>query len=77
MSNIVVTPEFVRIESPPVMRAIIDHFLDHAHVFGHDAHGWPVLRFEFACAPWLMDKLAAFGAVVEDLEPEPVEELID
>ena len=31
------------------------------------------MRFEFACDAWLQDKLASYGAVGEDLEPEPEE----
>lgn len=74
MKKVVVTPEFVNIQAPAVMQAMIEHFLEHAHVVGSDASGRPILRFEFACAPWLMDKLAAFGAGFEDLEPEPAEQ---
>lgn len=74
MKKIVVTREFVNVESPPVMQAMIGLFLEHVHIAGHDARGWPILSFEFACAPWLVDKLAAFHATCEDLEPEPAEE---
>ena len=40
----VVTPEFIDIEAPPIMRAIIGHVLDHADVVVEDRQGRPVLR---------------------------------
>jgi len=55
------------------MRALLLHVFDHADVVGHDKAGRPILRFEFACAPWLMDKLSSFDASREDLEAEPDE----
>ena len=73
MSKVVVTPEFMNLEAPELSRAILAHIIAHADLVGHDLSGRPVLRFEFACDPWLMDKLAAFGASSEDLETEPDE----
>ena len=70
MSKVLITPEFINLESPPVMRALLHHLFDHAHIVDHDVSGKPILRFEFACVPWLMDKLAAFGASDDDHEAE-------
>lgn len=75
MSEIIVTPEFINLESPPVMRALLRHIVEHADIIGEDIAGLPVLRLEFSCAPWLIDKLAAFDASREDHEAEPDKEL--
>lgn len=74
MDRIVVTPEFIDIEASPVARALLAHIIDHADIVSHDHAGRPVMRFEFSCEPWLLDKLAAFGASREDLEAEPLED---
>jgi len=73
MSKVLITPEFINLESPPVMRALLQHIFDRADIVGHDPSGHPVLRLEFGCDPWLMDKLAAFGTRDDDLELEPEE----
>lgn len=74
MSKVVITPECINLESPPVMRALLHHLFDHADIVDHDDTGKPILRFEFACTPWLLDKLSSFNASREDLEPEPIED---
>ena len=61
MSNVVVTPEFLNLESPRLARAILEHVIAHADIVGEDPAGRPIIRFEFVCPPWLMDKLAAYG----------------
>jgi hypothetical protein len=71
MSNVVVTPEFLNLEAPRLARAILEHVIAHADIVGEDPAGSPIMRFEFVCPPWLMDKLAAYGAAGEDIEPEP------
>ena len=73
MSKIIVTPEFLNLESPHLARAILEHIIANGDIVGEDLHGRPVIRFEFACDPWLMNKLASYGAAGEDLEPEPEE----
>lgn len=73
MSKVVVTPEFIDLESPAVMRALIHHLIEHADIVGHDQFGQPILRFEFACPSWLLDKLSSFNARREDFEAEPAE----
>lgn len=73
MSKVMITPEFIDLESPPVMRALLHHLFEHADIVGDDPRGRPVLRFEFACPSWLLDKLASFNASREDLEAEPDE----
>ena len=73
MSKVVITPECINLESPPVMRALLHHLFDHADIVDHDQAGRPILRFEFTCAPWLMDKLSSFNASRADFEPEPIE----
>ncbi len=70
MSNVFVTPNFLNLESPLITRAILKHIIAHADIVGEDAGGRPVLRFEFACEPWLIDKLASYGAAEEDAEAE-------
>ncbi len=55
------------------MRALLHHVIEHADIVDHDLSGKPVLRFEFACPPWLLDKLSSFNASHEDLEAEPDE----
>lgn len=58
-----------------MLRALLRHIVEHADCEGFDAFGRPVLRFEFACEHWLLDKLAALGAGDEDLEEDdPAEE---
>ena len=37
---------------------------------GADDRGWPIIQHEFACPPWLLEKLAAYGARNEDLQEE-------
>ena len=70
MSKAVITPEFMNLESPMVMRALLHHVIEHADIVGDDRSGRPVLRFEFACPPWLLDKLSSFNASLEDFEAE-------
>lgn len=73
MSNVVVTPEFLNLESPRLARAVLEHIIANGDIVGEDIGGRPVIRFEFPCDPWLMDKLASYGVAGEDLEPEPEE----
>jgi hypothetical protein len=73
MSTVIVTPEFLNLEAPCLAVAILEHIIANADVVGEDRQGRPVMRFEFVCEPWLMDKLAAYGAINEDLEIEPDE----
>ena len=68
MAKVITTPEFVDIDHPLVARALLRHIVDDADIVGTDARGRPVMRFEFAAEPWLLDKLAAMGAGEEDLE---------
>jgi len=70
MSKIIVTPECLNLESPILSRAILEHIIANADMVGEDHAGRPVMRFEFACDPWLMDKLATYGTASEDREVE-------
>lgn len=70
MRNVIVTPEFLNLEAPRLARAVLEHIIAQADIVGEDPAGHPVMRFEFVCPPWLMDKLAAYGAAGEDIEPE-------
>ena len=74
MSNVIVTPEFLNLESPRLAKAILEHIITHADIVGEDRAGHPVMRFEFSCEPWMMEKLASYGAAGDDLEAEPDEE---
>lgn len=71
MSHVIVTPEFLNLESPYLARAILEYIVANADIVGEDIGGRPIMRFEFACDTWLQDKLASDGAAGEDLEPEP------
>ena len=62
--------QWIDLESPTVLRSLLRHIVEHADVAGIDAFGRPVLRFEFACEHWLLDKLAALGATAEDMEDD-------
>ena len=73
MSNLVITAEFMNLESPHLAKAILAHVIANADIVGEDLRGRPIMRFEFSCESWLMDKLAVFGAEDEDLEAEPDE----
>lgn len=42
MSRAIVTPEFIDLEAPPIMRALLAHILDHPDIAGEDAKGRPV-----------------------------------
>jgi hypothetical protein len=66
----IITPEFIDLEAPPIMRALLGHILDHADIAGEDAKGRSILRLELPCESWLIDKLAAFGARHEDREED-------
>ncbi len=70
MGHVIFSPAFIDLEHPAILRALFRHILDHADVAGVDVRGRPVLRFEVVCEPWLLDKLAAFGAAEEDLEDD-------
>ena len=70
MADLVIPPEFLDLEHPTVLRSLLRHIVEHADCDGVDAFGRPVLRFEFACEPWLLDKLATLGAGEEDLEDD-------
>lgn len=75
MAELVIPPQFLDLEQPTVLRVLIRHIVEHADCDGIDALGRPILRFEFACEQWLLDKLAALGAGDEDLEEDdPAEE---
>lgn len=73
MARARVTPEFIDLDHPLIARAILMQILDHTHVVGTDDRGWPIIQHEFACPPWLLDKLAVMGSAEEDLEEEAVE----
>lgn len=65
-----VSPEYIDIDHPAVTRAILMEILDNTHVVGVDDRGWPIIRHEFACPPWLLDKLACYGSHDIDLEDD-------
>ncbi len=71
------TAEFIDFEHPAIAGAILAHIVEHADVVGTDRRGRTVMRFEFAAPPWLIDKLAAFGARQADLEPDDDFEMED
>lgn len=71
MTNIIVTPEFLNLEAPRLAKAVLDHIIAHADIVGEDPSGMAIMRFEFVCPPWLLDKLAAYGAADEHMEAEP------
>lgn len=73
MSKVIVTPEFLNLESPHLTRAVLEHIIASGDIVGEDIGGRPVMRFEFVCDPWLLDKLAGYGTADEDMEPEPEE----
>jgi len=73
MSNVIATAEFLNLEAPRLAKAVLAHIIAHADIVGEDLGGRPIMRFEFVCDFWLIDKLAAFGAADEDLEAEPEE----
>ena len=56
---------------PGSLGRFLEQIIAHADIVGEDPAGRPIMRFEFVCPPWLMDKLAAYGAAGEDMEPEP------
>jgi hypothetical protein len=60
------------IHHPEIMRGVLERVLATGDVLGHDDAGRVVLSV--AVEPWLFDELAAFGADVDELEPEPDEE---
>jgi hypothetical protein len=68
MSKVIVTPAFIDLEHPAILRAMLDHILEHAHVVGRDRRGREIMRFEFAAEPWMVDKLASSGAAQAELE---------
>ena len=70
MAAVIVTPEFIDLDAPAISRALLRHIVLHADRIGVDAQGHEILRFEFAAAPWLVDKLASLGAAAEDLEDD-------
>jgi hypothetical protein len=75
MAELLTPPAFLDLEHPTVLRALLRNIVEHADYHGVDAFGRPVLRFEFACEAWLLDKLAALGTADEDLEEDdPAEE---
>lgn len=74
MADLVIPPEFIDLEHPTVLRALLRHIVEHADCEGVDAFGRPVLRFEFACEEWLLDKLAALDAGDEVLEDDDLAE---
>jgi hypothetical protein len=73
MGTIRTSPQLVDLEHPEVARALLRHIVDGADIVGQDPRGRPIMRFEFAAEPWLVDKLAALGAAEEDREEEAVE----
>lgn len=72
-----VTPAFINIEHPVILRELLCHMLDHADIVGEDRRGRPVLRIQLALEPWLLDKLAAIGAREAELEDNEREEEAD
>ena len=61
-------PHSINVEAPPIMRAVLRQILETGDVLGRDASGRVVLTL--AVDEWLLEKLAAFNAEAEDLEPE-------
>ena len=70
MAELLTPSAFLDLEHPTVLRALLRHIVEHADCDGVDAYGRPVLRFEFACEAWLLDKLAALGSGDEDFEDD-------
>jgi hypothetical protein len=60
------------VRHPEVMRGILERILATGDVIGRDARGRAILAV--AVDDWLLDELAAFGADLDELEPEPDEE---
>lgn len=73
MAEVRFVPVFVDFEYPAVMRAMILHILEHAHIEECDEFGRPIMTFSFPVEDLMIDRLAAFGSRFEDLEPEPLE----
>jgi hypothetical protein len=73
MAMIRTTPQFIELDHPLVARALLRHIVEHADVVGDHYRGRPIMRFEFAADPWMVDKLVAMGAGEENLEDEVVE----
>lgn len=71
MSNVIVTPDFLNLESPRLEKAVLEHIIVHADIVSEDPDGRPVIHFEFVCPTWLLDKLAAYGAAGEHTKVEP------
>jgi hypothetical protein len=70
MSKVVITPEFIDREAPPVMPALLHPIMKHADIVERDHHGRPVPRFAYP--PRLSDKLPSFNASHKNLEAEPL-----
>ena len=60
------------IHHPEIMRGVLGRVLATGDVLGRDDAGRVVLAV--AVEPWLFDELAAFGADLDELEPEPDDE---
>lgn len=74
-SRIIVTPQSIDIDHPLIARALLRHIVEHADIVGEDRKGRPIMRFEFAAEPWMIDRLAALGSSGEDMEDDdPAEE---
>ena len=74
MSNVIITPEFLNLESPYLAKAILEHTIATAKTFSEDMQGHrPVMRFEIVCYPWMMKRLAACRTASEDPVAEPDE----
>ncbi len=69
-----VTPEFIDIDHPLIARALLRHIVENADIVGEDRKGRPIMRFEFAAEPWMIDRLAALGSNEADLEDDELEE---
>ncbi|MEO1020055.1 MAG: hypothetical protein AAFY56_20545 [Pseudomonadota bacterium] len=60
--------QFINLDDPRTAQALLRHIVDRADVVGEDLAGRPVLRFEFAAEPWLLDKLASLGAATDEMK---------
>ncbi|MEO1020147.1 MAG: hypothetical protein AAFY56_21035 [Pseudomonadota bacterium] len=69
--------QLINLDDPETTRALLRHIVDRGDVVGEDLTWRPVLRFEFAAEPWLLDKLANLGAAGDELEAESDQDELD
>ena len=60
------------IHHPDVMRSVLEQIVNTGDVIGPAGPGQSILAV--TVDNWLIDELAALGAVLEDCEPEPDED---